>query len=611
MQMDAPIRRRANIRAASAASLGLLLLLVAGPAQATRPMARSAPSNLAHLRRLLTKGAASPNAVCDKYTVQGGDSLWAIADRAGTTVDRVTQLTNFSAGECKAIADPSQLQPGDCVCLPTCNSYTIQSGDSLYNIATAHGSTVDAVVANNNMRGDCPAISDPSNIQPGSCLCLPGEAPECDKYAFHAGDSLYDVAATAGSSVDEVTALTNASAGQCPTISDPTQIQIGQCVCLPRCNYYTIQAGDSLSNIASAHSTTAQAILDATNIRPDCPAVSDPNQILPGNCLCLPHAGPTPTPTPTPPGPTPPAPTPSSGRRIVGYFQTWSDPFTSTPADSQLAKIAPYVNTVVLSFMKPDATYSSGSWAGTGINFSSDFATIKASIALLKQKNPGTQVLIAVGGATYTNWAGLNASAVGQLVTDLGLDGVDVDYEPSAPQCQSTGTSVSCATDAEFIRTVQAIRAAVPRPKVVSLAGFSVGAFGEGPYAQAQPASDKTGLCVNMLKSGAGNDLDLINIMAYDAGNAYDPKQALDAFMSYFPGDVALGVEVANEAWGGHVTSISEVDALAAHVVDKKASGMMIWSLQKPADAGPTAEQIAQEMCNKLGMASCSSPLFA
>lgn len=54
---------------------------------------------------------------------------------------------------------------------------------------------------------------------------------------------------------------------------------------------------------------------------------------------------------------------------------------------------------VYLSFMAPDATFPGGvTWAGTGIQFSSDPAVVKGAIALLKQRNPATKVLVAVGG---------------------------------------------------------------------------------------------------------------------------------------------------------------------------------------------------------------------
>lgn len=77
-----------------------------------------------------------------------------------------------------------------------------------------------------------------------------------------------------------------------------------------------------------------------------------------------------------------------------------------------------------------DASYAGGIiWQGTGVQFSSNADVVKGAIAILKQKNPATKVLIAVGGATYTNWAGMNTAAIKKFVDDFGLDGVDIDYE--------------------------------------------------------------------------------------------------------------------------------------------------------------------------------------
>lgn len=54
---------------------------------------------------------------------------------------------------------------------------------------------------------------------------------------------------------------------------------------------------------------------------------------------------------------------------------------------------------------------------------------VKGAIALLKRRNPRTRVLVSVGGATYTAWDRLNATAISAFVRQFGLDGVDVDYE--------------------------------------------------------------------------------------------------------------------------------------------------------------------------------------
>ena len=164
---------------------------------------------------------------------------------------------------------------------------------------------------------------------------------------------------------------------------------------------------------------------------------------------------------------------------------------------------------------------------------------------------------------------------------------------------------VSCATDAEYIASVRALRTALPRPLLLTTAAWSIGAYGEGAWATAQPQGQYTGVAITMLKT-VGNQLDIIMVMSYDASNAYDPKEALDAYQSYFAGPVALGVEVANEAWGGHVTSLAEVESLANYVVAQGGAGLMLWSLQKPADAGPSALAISQLACTKLGLQRCT-----
>ena len=263
--------------------------------------------------------------------------------------------------------------------------------------------------------------------------------------------------------------------------------------------------------------------------------------------------------------------------------------------------------------MSPDAGYSGGmTWAGTGIQFSSDPATVKSEIALLKQKNPNTKVMVAVGGATYTNFAALNATSIANFVKTFGLDGVDIDYEPVNAGCTvKTGGLVSCLSDSEYIATVSALRAALPRPQyTISAAVWSIGAYGQGAWATAIPQGQYTGVAINMLKA-VGTSLDLLNVMSYDAGGfsttGYDPKQALDAYRSYFKGEILMGVEVANEAWGGHVTTMTEVGSLADYVMGSGGgNGLMLWSIQKPADQGPTALQISQLACNKFGLTKCT-----
>lgn len=273
--------------------------------------------------------------------------------------------------------------------------------------------------------------------------------------------------------------------------------------------------------------------------------------------------------------------------------------------------LPPYVNVVILSFMRPDNTYQAGSstFAGTGLDFSSDPSVIQGAIALLKKQNPGTKVLVAVGGATYTNFGALNAAGVAAFVQDFGLDGADLDYETPDANCRvgADGNPV-CDSDAQYIASVKALRAALPTPLMLTAAGWSIGAYGQNAWVNALPQGAYTGVAVAMLRA-VGSSLDLVNIMSYDAGPTYDPKQAFDAYRSLYSGQLVLGVEVPPEAWGGHVTSIDEVNSLTNYVMSNGGAGMMLWSLQKQATGGPTAVQISQAVCSDLGLPDCSCDL--
>ena len=297
----------------------------------------------------------------------------------------------------------------------------------------------------------------------------------------------------------------------------------------------------------------------------------------------------------------------TGGKLFVGYYQTWSDSWKADGADTALAKLPSYVNVVNLSFAQPNMTYAPGSLSlsGTGIGLPYDGPTLKVAIAALHQKNPGTRVMLSVGGATFPSFGDFKAGVIASFVKDFGLDGVDIDYEPSNPSCAIAGGHVSCPSDAEYVSVVKSMRAALPAPYWISIAAFSVGAYGEDAWASAPPSSSYGGISLAVLKQ-AGSALDLVNVMSYDAGPSFDPVQALHAYQHYFSGRVAMGIEVPPEAWGGHIQTIAEIDTLADAVNASNAAGLMLWSLQKE---GP-AQQFATEMCSKLGLVGCSTPML-
>ncbi|KAF6265045.1 glycoside hydrolase superfamily [Scenedesmus sp. NREL 46B-D3] len=327
-----------------------------------------------------------------------------------------------------------------------------------------------------------------------------------------------------------------------------------------------------------------------------------------------PDAAPSPSPSPTSPpsssspGPAPPGaanPLLPRGPLNVAYYETWSAAAAATGAQMDLARIPSYINVVIISFAKPECTYTKGSlsFAGTGLDFSSSGPVVKAAIAALKAAtNSNTKVLLAVGGATYTNFAAMNTQCIADLVDDFGFDGVDIDFELPTSCSTTAAGSVSCSTDSLHVSVASALRMALPAGQyILSTATWHVGCYGAN---------------LALAKSGAGQQLDLINVMSYDAGNmqstGFNASESYMAHRAYWKTQaIALGVQVPPEAWGGNVVSLPEVSQRAKFVRDNSGGaqyGIMLWSLHKTQGC-PTSQLVTQAVCTAYSLGSCSTPL--
>lgn len=161
------------------------------------------------------------------YTVQSGDTLSEIANRYGTTVQELVDINN--------ITNPNLIYPGETIRVATNSSvhgsetrgtgsivYTVQRGNTLSQIASAYGVTVSHIVEINN-------ITNPNLIYPGEKL--------------------------------RITESSNTNLN--PVIQN---------------NYYTVQRGDTLSGIARRYGITVQYLVNLNGIR-------NPNLIYAGQLL--------------------------------------------------------------------------------------------------------------------------------------------------------------------------------------------------------------------------------------------------------------------------------------------------------------------------------------
>ena len=220
----------------------------------------------------------------DTYTVQRGDTLSEIAARFGTTVSELVRLNN--------IADRDLIYPGQVLIIresggstPPSGSttYTVQRNDNLTEIAARFGTTVAELVRLNN-------ISNPNLIYPGQVLIIResgGVTPPSGAvtYTVQRNDNLTEIAARFGTTVAELVRLNN--------IANPNLIYPGQVLIIRESGgstppsgttTYTVQRGDTLSEIAERFGTTVSALVLANNI-------ADRDRIYPGQVLIIPVGG--------------------------------------------------------------------------------------------------------------------------------------------------------------------------------------------------------------------------------------------------------------------------------------------------------------------------------
>jgi LysM repeat protein len=198
------------------------------------------------------------------YTVQSGDSLWTIANKFGVTVTELRNLNNLtsdtlSIGQVLLIpVQPAEVPSGT-------TTYTVQSGDSLYSIARKFGITVTSIREANNLTSDALSIGQVLKIpQPGSTEPPISNIPTTTTYTVMKGDSLYSIASKFGTTTDAIKSLNNLTSNL---------LSIGQVLTIPTTGStgttYVVQNGDSLWTIANKFGVSVNEIRSANNLTTD------------------------------------------------------------------------------------------------------------------------------------------------------------------------------------------------------------------------------------------------------------------------------------------------------------------------------------------------------
>ena len=225
------------------------------------------------LLKIPTNAGTNPNNMF-MYTVKKGDSLYSIAQKYKTTVGEIISLNylkndKLSIGQVLRI--PETYTKDEEMYMPAFKNYTVQSKDSLYNIAKKNNISVDTLMKDNGITG--------TNLIVGQVLKIRvPEVEEIDEcygedytpqdnvssinYTVKKGDSLYKIATKYNTSVSAIQKLNNLN---------NINLSVGQVLKIPNSvsnnnKNYTVQKGDSLYSIAKKFNTTIDSIKKKNNL---------------------------------------------------------------------------------------------------------------------------------------------------------------------------------------------------------------------------------------------------------------------------------------------------------------------------------------------------------
>ena len=213
--------------------------------------ANNLTSNLLSIGQTLYIPSKETDVTTGEYVVKSGDTLYAIAQKYGTTVDNlksINDLTTDSLAIGQILKVPTESNGTDN------DTYTVKSGDTLYGIANKYNTTVDAIKDLNNLTSNTLSIGQTLKIPSNS-----DSAVTTNTYTVKSGDTLYGIAQKFGTTVDELKTLNNLSSNT---------LSIGETLKVPNKDNvtYTVKSGDTLYSIAREFGTTVSAITALNNL---------------------------------------------------------------------------------------------------------------------------------------------------------------------------------------------------------------------------------------------------------------------------------------------------------------------------------------------------------
>lgn len=210
---------------------------------------------------------------CVIYTVEAGDSLYEIAKKYDTTADLIKEYNGLESNDLsigQELRIPCYIEDNDNSDLPKYVNYTVEAGDNLYDIAEKFGTTVDKIKKDNDLKsntltvGTVLIIDDKKKISSiEECYGLDFDVPLSSTYVVQSGDSLYSIAKKFGTTADKIKQLNNLNNN---ILSVGQEIVIPS-VALSEVTIYKVQSGDNLYDLAKKFGTSVSELKDLNNLK--------------------------------------------------------------------------------------------------------------------------------------------------------------------------------------------------------------------------------------------------------------------------------------------------------------------------------------------------------
>lgn len=191
------------------------------------------------------------------YTVQTGDTLYGISKQFGIPVSELKSINNLK--------ENTILRPGLVLKIPTNETtiiYIVKKGDSLYKIAKKYDTTVSEIIRINNLPTTALYIDQELRIP-----VKEEKNQDYISYTVKKGDSLYSIATKYNTTVNDIKKL-NGLTNNNLSIGQILKVPVSTNTTLPETySTYIVKKGDSLYKIAKKFNMSVEDLIAINNLK--------------------------------------------------------------------------------------------------------------------------------------------------------------------------------------------------------------------------------------------------------------------------------------------------------------------------------------------------------